>query len=73
MSNLYALVRNGALVEPNVPFLTSNAITTEWPDAADEPVDCEWLLVVDDSGKTRGKPIYRVQDDVVIRSYREDA
>jgi hypothetical protein len=71
MSNLYALVRSGALVEPKLPFLTSNAITTEWPD---EPADgCEWFPVVDEGTKTRGKPMYRVQDDMVIRSYREDA
>lgn len=71
MSNLFALVRNGALVEPEASFLTSNAITTEWPD---EPADgCEWLPVVDESSKTRGKPSYRVQGDQVIRSYREDA
>lgn len=71
MSNLYALVRNGALVEPGpTPFETSNAIIAFSPDT---PIDdgSEWLIVVEEPG--RGKPIYRVQDDVVIRSYRADA
>lgn len=70
MSNLYALVRNGALVEPGpTPFETSNAIIAFSPDT---PIDDgEWLLVVDEGG--RGKPIYRVHDDVVVRSYRADA
>jgi hypothetical protein len=67
--NFYALVRNGALVAPDAPFETSNAITTFWPD---EPTDgSEWLPVVEEPG--RGKPIYRLQGDVVIRSYRADA
>jgi hypothetical protein len=74
-SEEFALVADGALVAPNVPFPTSNAITTLWP----APVETEgyaWLPV-ETEGTPNGTygelPSYRIEGARVIRSYGEAA
>jgi hypothetical protein len=71
-SEEFALVADGALVAPNVPFPTSNAITTLWP-APDVGDGYEWWPVTDEnSDQGHGLPSYRIDGARVVRTWPND-
>jgi hypothetical protein len=71
----YALICDGALVEPNVPIhmkhLYGKSITTFWPTVLE--AGYEWWPLETEGEPDGTMPNYRVAGDRVVRSYGEAA